>query len=508
MSKMTKLIAALLAAILLTAALAACANTVEPEDTTAPAAVTSAEETTTVQTEKYEIGDNVPATLKFDGETITILSRGRDWCKDEVSAEDDGNIIHEAVYKRNLATEERLGVTIKNELVSGSNNYDISEKYIRTQVQGGDNEYSLICASVYASIIHTNENLYVDLSKAENLDLSREYWFQGFNSAASYKGSQYFCAGAITMSLYRFTFATFFNRNMFDEYNVPYLYDVVRNNKWTLEYQMSIIPTFYVDVNGNGVDQDDTDKYGFISNYDMIGVDAYWSSCKLDILSRNDAGEYEYVPDVERIGNAVEKINKLFWETTGTLRVANKSSDSEQSDIAKTFAEGGAAMTTLRLIEVEGDSMKNMQDDRGVVPMPMLDESQDGYYSYIHDTMSAYAIPNTSKTESEINMLGAVLEVMGSESYRYITPAYYDITLKAKYSSDPESVEMLDIITQNIYIDPGILYTKSINSVHQSMRTFVKTNAKSVTVYFKAAAKSVPPLVRTLNSELDLVSGN
>ncbi|MCQ2428111.1 MAG: hypothetical protein MJ137_06900 [Clostridia bacterium] len=506
MKKATRILSAVLSLLMLAAAFAACAEK-NPDSETTPAAVatTSPENTSSAVTDKYEIGDKVPANLRFDGEKIVILSRGRDWCKDEVSSESDGNIIHEAVFKRNLNVEERLGVTIENILDPGTDNYTIGEVHIRNQVQSGNNDYSLICASVYASIIHTNENLYIDLMTAENLDLSRPYWFSGFNKAAEFNGSQYFCAGAITLSLYRFTFATFFNRNIFDEHSVPYLYDAVRNKKWTLDYQYEITSVFYSDVNGDGVAQDPTDKYGFISNYDMIGVDAYWSSCKLDILSRNSDGEYEFAPDQDRIGTAVEKINRLFWDNPGTLRVKNKSSDGEQAEIAKTFSEGGAAMTTLRLIEVEGDSMKNMTDDRGVVPMPMLDEEQGEYRSYVHDTMSAFAMPNTGKSEKEINMLGAVLEVMASESYKTITPAYYDVTLKSKYSSDPESVEMLDIITENIYIDPGILYTKSINSVHQQMRTFIKENTKSVTTYFKTVSRTVPPLVKKLNEELAAV---
>ncbi|MBO4322601.1 MAG: hypothetical protein J5919_06340 [Clostridia bacterium] len=509
MKRTAAFISAILAVIFCLALLASCADAGSGDDTTAPQVTASVDsETEPVETDKYEIGDLVPSTLKFPDEKIVILSRGRDWCKDEVSAEDDGDRIHAAVFTRNLVTQDRLGVTIENILLPGSDNYEISEKYIRTQVSGGLNDYSLICASVYASIIHTNENLYCDLKAVDNLDLSRPYWFAGFNNAAEYKGSQYFCTGAICLSLYRFTFATFFNRHTFEEHNQPFLYEAVSKGEWTLDYQNELITVFYQDVNSDGVAQDRTDKYGLIANHDMISVDPYWSSCKLDILGRNDAGEYMYNVDVERISTAVEKITDMFWNNPGTLRIPNESADAEQPTIARLFAEGQSAMTTLRLIEVEGEAMKNMQDDRGVVPMPKLNKDQDRYYSYVHDTMSAYAIPNTGKSDEEKNMLGAVLEVMASESYRTITPAYYEITLKARYVNDVESVSMLDLITDSIYIDAGILYTKSIDSVHQQMRTFVgKNTPNSVATYFKAEAKKVPKLVNTLNEGLDSVKG-
>ena len=42
-------------------------------------------------------------------------------------------------------------------------------------------------------------------------------------------------------------------------------------------------------------------------------------------------------------------------------------------------------------------------------------------------------------------------------------PAYYEIALTAKYVNDEESSAMLDIITNNVYVDPAILYLSIMN---------------------------------------------
>ncbi len=473
------------------------ADTTTAATTTAPAADTTTAATEETTTEGYAIRDNLPEDLKFNGETISIISRGRSWCKDEVSVESlTGDVINDAIYNRNAAVQDRLGVKIVNYLTTDNDNYSITET-IRTQVQAGTDEFNLFANSVYATIMYTADNLFQDMSDLTYLDLGQPYWSQGFNEAASIGEAQYFATGAICLSLYRFVFATFFNKNMFDEYQVPYLYDIVNEGKWTLDYQREISQNIYGDLNGDGK-KDAGDRYGFITNHNMIGVDAYWSSCDLPILGKDADNFLMYNVNVERMSNAVDKINLLLWENDGAYCVANKSADAEQDDICTMFAQDQAAMTTLRLIHVESEDMRNMSSLYGIVPMPKLDETQEEYYSYAHDTMTAYGIPLTVIND-ELEMVGAFLEAMASESYRTVTPAYYELALKTKYVSDEESVKMLDDIINSFYVDAGVLYTKKISSFHQNMRTWIGSNRNTVSSMIKATEKVIGKQLTELN---------
>ena len=97
-----------------------------------------------------------------------------------------------------------------------------------------------------------------------------------------------------------------FNKNLFDENQIPYLYDVVNDGKWTLDYQRQISQNIYSDLNGNGI-KDENDRYGIITNHDMIGVDAYWSACELPILGKDADNFLQFAVDVERLSNAVDR---------------------------------------------------------------------------------------------------------------------------------------------------------------------------------------------------------
>ena len=494
-------LALLLALAMLLPMAIACGKTEEPAATTT-AATTVATEATAAATEEtttegYNVKDNLPEDLKFTGKTISVISRGRDWCKDEVSVENlTGDVINDAIYNRNAAVEDRLGVKIVNYLTTGTDNYEITET-IRKQVQAGTDEFNLFANSVYATIMYTADNLFQDMSDLTYLDLEQPYWSQGFNEAASIGEAQYFATGAICLSLYRFIFVTFFNKNIFDENQIPYLYDVVNDGKWTLDYQRQISQNIYTDLNGDGV-KDAGDRYGFITNHDQIGVDAYWSSCALDILTKDEDNFLKYAVNVERLSYAIDQINLLIHENDGFYGVPKGGSDKEQDTICTMFAQDQAAMVTLRLIHVESEDMRNMSSQYGIVPVPKLDESQDNYYSYAHDTMTAYGIPLTVIGD-ELEMIGAFLEAMGSESYRTVAPAYYELALKTKYVSDDLSAKMLDDIVNNFYVDAGVLYTKQISSFHQNMRTWIGNGKNTVASMIKATEKVIAKQLNTLN---------
>ena len=165
------------------------------------------------------------------------------------------------------------------------------------------------------------------------------------------------------------------------------------------------------------------------------------------------------------------------------------------------FANDKAAMVTLRLIEAEGSNLRNMTSYYGIVPMPKLDETQDNYYSYAHDTLTAYAIP-VNVIDDRLQEMGAVLEALASESYRTVVPAYYEVTLKDKFCNDPESKEMLDLIINSFFIDAGVLYTKQIDSVHQKMRTFIGNNVSNVASMMRALDRVVPTKLEKLQDSI------
>jgi len=66
--------------------------------------------------------------------------------------------------------------------------------------------------------------------------------------------------------------------------------------------------------------------------------------------------------------------------------------------------------------------------------------------------------------------VGATMEAMCAESYRTVTPAYFEIALKQKYSRDEETSQMLDLIRAGITFDFGTLNSINMADVNKIFR--------------------------------------
>ena len=296
----------------------------------------------------------------------------------------------------------------------------------------------------------------------------------------------------------------FFNKEMAEANGIEDIYALVNSGEWTLEKQSVLAKQLYKDSNGNG-SSDEGDVFGFMGNHDMIGVDGYWASFELPILTKNEDGYYKYDIDIERTANAIDAINDFFWNNEGVMRVAYKSGDTEQDEIAQRFANEEAAMVTLRLIECENDLVG--MNNYGIVPLPKFDENQQINRSAIHDSFSAFSIPNFNFSDDELTMIGAVLEVMASQSFKSITPAYYEQALKGRYANDPQSVAMLDDITQNVWIEAGILNCNAIDAPHKTFRNAIKNHKTNASSLLKQTQRLVQKKLDTLNADLEKLLG-
>lgn len=497
MKKKWKVLSAVLACLMLTGSLVACGNNTEdPTDTLA--------KSTVAEEESQELKDWLPDDLNYNGDEITIISRYREgWTSGEISVEkSNGEPVNDAVYERNLVVQDRLGVTIVS-IEDKNADQNTVVNLVKKAVQTESDEYDILACACYLMLNESLSGTFANLRNAEYLDFSKPWWSQGFNEVVEYQGLQYGVTGAALLSMYRFAFVTLFNKRLFDEAGISYPYDNVRNGSWTLDYQTSILTTFHRD-NGNGTQDTVGDVYGLTTG-SYISVDPYWSACDVPILAKDEYGEYQLVFDMERLHSVCDKLMTMFYGSDNATYVwPNGALDAEQEDIRDMFADGNAAMATMRLLELESAVMRDMRDEYGVLPMPKFDETQTQYKTLLHDQFTVLAVPTTIG-DDRLTELSAVMEALGSESYKRVKPAYYDTTLRAKLVKDPDSVEMMDIIFDNVYIDAGIIYTSALSSFHDAFRGIMtnKDKGNTVTSTYKTTAKQAQTALNRMAKKLN-----
>ena len=497
--KLTRTLAALLALLMLVSSFAACGETTDdPANTQGTTAPTETEPET-------ELTDWLPDGLHYGDTDITIISRYREgWTSGEIAVEDlISEPVNDAVYERNKAVEERLGVEIVS-IEEKNDDPGVVVNKVATAVKAGTGEYDIMAAACYMAVNESLNGTFADLRKTEYLDFEKPWWSQGFNEVVEYHGAQYAVSGDMVLSLYRFAFVTIFNKHLFTEANQSYLYDHVENGSWTLDKQIELVPVFHRD-NGNGKQDAEGDIYGLVSN-DYISVDPYWSACNVDILKKNGEGDYELVFQSAKLFDVCEKTLKLFYECgDATYNIKHYGLDDEQNDIREMFANGLAAMATVRIMELEAGSIRNMEQEFGVVPMPKYDEAQKNYRTLLHDQFTVMCVP-TTVTGEDLDMVSAVMEALAAISYKTVRPAYYETTLRTKIAQDPQSAEMFDIIIDNVYIDAGIIYTNALSSFHDKFRQIMGGGKNTVTSQYKSVVRSAERALGKMVEKLDKIT--
>lgn len=122
------------------------------------------------------------------------------------------------------------------------------------------------------------------------------------------------------------------------------------------------------------------------------------------------------------------------------------------------FKEGRALFYPATL--KKSSTFREMKVNFGIVPCPMWDEYQDGYYTSAVNNYSVACIPVDVK---DLNMSGAVFETLSIYSHENVLPAYYEHALKYTLTLDMDSAAMLDIIRDGFKFNFGVFYSGTLD---------------------------------------------
>ena len=90
----------------------------------------------------------------------------------------------------------------------------------------------------------------------------------------------------------------------------------------------------------------------------------------------------------------------------------------------------------------------------------------------------------TSLSREEAEFSAFMLDVMAFGAKKYITPAYYETTLKYRDLRDNESGEMLDLVFSNVVYDLGIIY--DFGGIGGMISDLMSTNSTNIVSAFEA----------------------
>ena len=427
----------------------------------------------------------------FGGGIFNILQR-TEWNYEFLAESENGDVVNDAVYKRNLAVEERFNVKLKAvDVMGGWNEQDIYLKKVKNSVNAGDDEFQLLAGyAAYMPKLQTGGFL-INLRELPYVDFDKAWWSKDLKDNFTINGKMFFTTGDLSLSLWEDILSIYFNKQMIADYAVENPYELVRTGKWTIDKLGEICKNIYRDMDGSGKVSAAADIFGYATDTTNF-VDGFFGCFDCPVIKKDEEGRpYHAQNTTPKMAEITEKIYEFLWVNPGVY--ANPVSSPGPENLYRYIFEEDRAMFLPELLG-NAQALRNMDTDFGIIPYPKWDENQANYLTTSVAYFSMFCIPTTVRN---LDMTGIITEALCVESYKKVIPAFYDIALKSKYSRDDESAEMIDIIRSGLTFDFGKVYVTelafSMNILRDLMsakkNNFVSTFEKNEKQYNKALDK-------------------
>ena len=502
MKATAKIMALALALLMLALSVTACGGTTNETETESNTPVeTAGELPNETEDPRLSVKDDIPADLTFANaadNTITFFVRDDKeiWKYEMDVTELTDDTLYDAIYRRNRAVEERLGVQITTIQQNGTyNKRNEWNQTLRNAVntKSGDFDTAAIYMSTGSAL--AVEGMYYNLLDFPNLSLEKPWWNQNIQDETTLFDTLYYLAGDIAVTETAAGFCMFYNKDLFAEYYPDEnLYQLVRDGEWTIDKLYELVESVWEDNNSSG-EIDDGDLVGFGENPSTAdgSKDSWMAAMGVKITEMVD-GIPTLVFYNERTISAFEKVQALALDNPGTIYLGGRT---------ETTFNNGNQMFSRGMLN-HGSGFRDVTFGYGTLPMPKYDTEQEDYYTICENTASLVVILSSAFAE-KLDMIGATLELMAAESYRYLTPQYYEVALKSKYSNAPEDAEMYDLILNSFTYSFGYCYsTESLGGIGGRFRMLEEDLAQ----YYEANRERFETALDTLIDKLDETAFN
>ncbi|MBQ4290602.1 MAG: hypothetical protein II719_05340 [Clostridia bacterium] len=421
--------------------------------------------------------------LDLTGKTFRVSGGGTMMKSDGLT----GEIINDTVYARNLQVEERFGITldfVPSESADGN---------LKAIVAAGQPDFDMVYGEGDRMWSQVSLGYALDFCDLPFVDFTEGFWFPNLLERFSCYGRIFLAPSDICPNLGG-TVVTFFNKRILTENDLESPYQMVYDNRWTLDNFLAMIRSVSRDVNGDGI-MDENDQFGIgTHNSDSVGTFIHLLfGTGMRITAPNEDGSLSFAMDGEKVQALIDRTSEVLRDGSVAIDLPayfrRIGEDDRLQDVS--LFENGHELFLLTLLNNMQTGFREMEDDFGVAPVPKYDSEQTQYYHRAQVLSWFFAVPTTC---GDLEKTGAVFTYMTWLSNQTVLPAYYEVTLKQKRTRDEDSAKMLDLIRNSINFDFGDLFTRI---------RFYLVNAYDTGSYERIVGSTLKKLTKDLNKLQD-----
>ncbi len=359
----------------------------------------------------------------------------------------EGTAVQQALFEKDSFLKNRNNVQLVYEQFVNTNEPGI--EIFSNSYQAGDRLYDLVVSTASGDrlVKYACDGLFVNLRELPVLDLNQKWWSAEANEALTLGGKTYFTTGDIMASVYDAPMAVYANKTLVEQYNIgDDLYQKVKDGEWTMEYMAQITANLSVDVNQDNIMHAEDDFFGVVSQpVKMTAVGM--------LVGMGFENSYVQNDSFIIVNDDIETIDKLCTVIKRVV-VDVERNNNNQLVIDSTF-KSDRAVFLIHLMEAANHNLRDMSSDYMILPMPKGSVEQENYRTYINGWVDCFvAVPGYDTSDASYpEFAGFMLESMARASYDIVRPIAFDQVVKYQSTRDPETLDMLEIIYNTMYLD-------------------------------------------------------
>ena len=381
----------------------------------------------------------------YDGYSFLIIA-GEGYLARMMSSEMNGEVVNDAIYQANQEVSDQFNIKLDQNAIN-----DRDMNLIKGYIMSGQDDYDLACFHDCDTASMSLNGWFHNIYELPCVDPGAVWWPQFTVESLTVNHKMYYFSNYISYNSSSATQVAFFNKGLMTDYNLANPYDLVREGTWTVDTMAGLTSSLYTDANGDGA-RNAEDVFGLVAfSYpyrwaETFGIEAY---------KKVSPDSPELVLDINNEWTIalVEKLHNWFYEGDNGIWV----------DFGKDRADGRAisnAGHSVFTFDTVGDLTPLLIDtdiDFGIVPYPKRDEAQESYLAGCNDRL--FSVPITA---SDLERTGIIIEAMSYAGWKNILPAYIERTLQARYATDKDCTEMLELVFRNQVLSLSYLFANAV----------------------------------------------
>ena len=394
----------------------------------------------------------------------------------EIDEADIGNhAVKDAVYKKNLFTEQSLGVDLQ--FIMTNKGYNYMSQYmdrLKSCLDDTTTPIDIISGTSRQLPFVMTAGYLQELNTLADLDFEKSWWPGEVVEYFSVKDRLYFVSGDISTALLTEMLTIFVNKKTleangtkYDDFMTQYL-----GGDWTLDDLITLCDGMWKngsDSKKPGPTVDDT--IGFVTTW--CDSDALYNGAGFSYLTQSTKDDEVFKLANDMLSESVDKYvtRMIEWSETYDFFISNHG----EWLYRENFMEGRSLFCLANAWY--GSELQNTEIDYAVVAPPKLDDNQDRYYTSTGTTYFTYGI--SANTCMDFDRAAQTLQCLGYYAKEYTTPAIFEISFQGKFAKDQHTIDSFELIRTSLTYDPGKYYDTYICGAAGNMWAYYPANIVS-----------------------------